>query len=222
MPPPPPYSLSNTPRGHTLAGGRPRVAPPPPLGPLFLLVFTWVQTYVCGRLAPLRLKLLLGCISLPLRTPSATYVQRTEAPYTSSTLKWRGLPHPMARGMAMPSRSPSHHPLWFLRPRSRSAQPRHLRPLCHLLGPRPCNVLAAVRIFVAPSTHATGGTGLLMRLVCNLLKGQSNVFHVLVVHVRIQADVMCPFYFWLADVISQSIDGAVKENAAAVKQRKRR
>ena len=63
------------------------------------------------------------------------------------------------------------------------AHPRHPRPICQPLGSRPSDVLAAVQTFAAPSTHAAGATGLLMRHACNLWKDWYSVFHVLVLHV---------------------------------------
>ena len=78
------------------------IAPPPPS--FFWLVLTWVLTYGCGRLALLRPKVSLGCISTMLLRPSAIYVRRREGLCASSTLKSRGLPKPTPLGTAMPSR----------------------------------------------------------------------------------------------------------------------
>ena len=83
-------------------------------------------------------------------------------------LKSRGLPKPTPLGTDIPSRSMSHHPLWWLRPRARNAQPQHPRPICQHLGSRPSDVLAAVQTFAAPSTHAAGANGLLMRHACKV------------------------------------------------------
>ena len=62
------------------------------------------------------------------------YVRRREGLCASSTLKSRGLPKPTPLGTAMPSRSTNYHPLWWLCPRARSAQPRHPRPICRPFG----------------------------------------------------------------------------------------
>ena len=101
----------------------------------------------------------------------------------SNTPKLRGPPKPTPLGTVTPSPSMNHHPMWWLPPRARSAQPRHPRPICQCLGSRPSDVLAAVQTFAAPSTHAAGATGLLMRHACNLWKDWYNVFHALVMHV---------------------------------------
>ena len=86
-----------------------------------------------------------------------------------------GEPTPLGTGTPSPSRN--HHPKWWLPPRARSAQQRHPCPICQRSGSRASDVLAAVQTFAAPSTHAAGATGLLMRHACNLWKDWYNVFH---------------------------------------------
>ena len=92
-------------------------------------------------------------------------------------------PKPTPLGTGTPSPSRNHHPSWWLPPRARSAHQRHPRSICQRSVSRASSVLAAVQTFAAPSTHAGGATGLLMRHACNLWKDWYNIFHILVVHV---------------------------------------